>query len=376
MPLKRVCLAVCVGVATVLLTGCGDPGWVQVSPNGDYVTVVRKPPDAPANSEELELELHHIDRRTTTPIFRFSRDEKSSNAGWVYNVQWTPDSRALCFSWLPFESPDAEGSSAANDARPTETVQPTEFQPRLMLYEVASGQLTQLPISVHAPRWSPDGRLLIGVGEEDTLCIYRTDTWNCTQRIPISEGEFTGVVVWEWAHWLQTTPPKAVVHLGVMSDEPLLARRARRGNLFILHKEQLMPLTTSGDVQAFWVDRTGVVVRWVRVQHKKFLAVYERPLQGTAARRIALIPHTVLPADAHPDTTYYRFSPDGQKLAWYTEDNFYVLEIATGVVHTLNARALPDTKIEVLFDWRDSETLVVQRGLGLLETHTVRTLYP
>lgn len=79
---------------------------------------------------------------------------------------------------------------------------------------------------------------------------------------------------------------------------------------------------------------------------------------------------------AHPDTTYYRFSPDGQKLAWYTEDNFYVLEIATGVVHTLNARALPDTKTGVLFDWRDSETLVVQRGLGLLETHTVRTLYP
>lgn len=373
MPLKQVCLAVCVGVAAMLLTGCGDPGWVQVSPDGEYVTVMRLPPDAPADSEELELALHHIDRRTTTPIFRFSSDEKSLNAGRVYNVQWTPDSRALCFSWLPFESPDSGVSVAANDAHPAETVQPTVSQPRLMLYEVASGQLTPLPISVQAPRWSADGRFLIGVDEEDTLCIYRTDTWHCTQRIPTPEVGFTGVVMWEWAHWLQSNPPRAVIHLGFVSHNTL---RVRRGNLFMLQQGQLKPLTTSGDVQAFWVDRTGVVLRWVRVEPEKFLAVYERPLQGTAVRRIALIPDAVLPADAQPDTTYYRFSPDGQRLAWYTEDNFYVLEIATGVVHTLNACALPDAKLGVFFDWRDSETLVVQRGLGLLETHTVRSLSP
>lgn len=273
-----------------------------------------------------------------------------------------------------FESPDAEVPSAANDAHSAEAVQPTESRPRLMLYEVASRQLTQLPISVHAPRWSADGRLLIGVGEEDTLYIYRTDSWDALQRIPIPQDDFTEVMVWEWAHWLQTTPPKAVIHLGVVSHGSLRARR--KGNLFMLQQGQLTPLTTTGDVQAFWVDRTGVVLRWVRVEPKKFLAVFERPLQGTQVRRIAFIPHTVLPADAHPYATYYRFSPDGRRLAWYTKDNFYVLEIATGVVHTLNARALPDTDLGVSFDWRDSETLVIQRSLELLEIHAVRTLSP
>jgi hypothetical protein len=70
-------------VAAVLFSGCGDQGWVCVSPDGQYATIVRQPPDAPADSATLELALHHIDRRQTTPIVRFSLDENSPHAGWV-----------------------------------------------------------------------------------------------------------------------------------------------------------------------------------------------------------------------------------------------------------------------------------------------------
>jgi len=57
-----------------------------------------------------------------------------------------------------------------------------------------------------------------------------------------------------------------------------------------------------------------------------------------------------------------------------------VLDIATGVVHTLNAYTPKTVKRGALlemdsagvagFDWRDAETLVIQRG-GHLELHTV-----
>ena len=131
---------------------------------------------------------------------------------------------------------------------------------------------------------------------------------------------------------------------------------------------------------------SGVVTRWVRVEHGKFLAVFERPLQGGAPRRLALIPNDTLSANARPDQTYYRFSPDGQRLAWYTDEGFYVLDIATGVVHTLNAYAPKVVKQGALqkmglaspfgFDWRDGETLVIQRDTGQLELHSVRVLNP
>jgi len=57
-----------------------------------------------------------------------------------------------------------------------------------------------------------------------------------------------------------------------------------------------------------------------------------------------------------------------------------VLDIATGIVHTLNAYIPKTVKQGALlemslaseegFDWRDAETLVIQRG-GHLELHTV-----
>jgi hypothetical protein len=80
------------------------------------------------------------------------------------------------------------------------------------------------------------------------------------------------------------------------------------------------------------------VLRWARVQPGKFLAVFERPLQGGAPRRIALVPYATIPGDAQVyEETFYRFSPDGQRLAWCTDYGVSVLEIATGVIRTLHA---------------------------------------
>jgi len=385
MRLKRMSIALCMLVAAVLFSGCGDQGWVRVSPDGQYVTIVRKPPDAPDGSIDTELALYHIDRREITPIVRFSLDSNSPYNSWVRNCQWTPDSRAVCFAWL--ESPDAKVTSSENSEQPAaDAVQTSESKSGLMLYEIASGRLVRLPIAVEAPRWSTDGNYLIGLGEEDTLHIYRTDSWVCAQRLPIPKDYYDDAVIWDWAHWLQSDPLRVVIHLGTegyLDPESLWGPKVRRGDLYLLRGAQLIPLTTTGDVQAFWVDRSGVVMRWARVEHEKFLAVFERPLQGGAPRRLVLIPNETLEANAEAEDTYYRFSPDGQRLAWYTDEGFYVLDIATGAVHTLNAYAPKTVKQGTLFemglaspigfDWRDAETLVLQRG-GLLELHTVGRL--
>jgi hypothetical protein len=140
-----------------------------------------------------ELALYHIDRRQTTPIVRFSLDENSPHAGWVYNCQWTPDSRAVCFTWLHAEEPtDAEATPSENgDATPAETAQTSNSEHSLMLYEIASGRLTELPISVQAPRWSADGKYLMGLSDDEeppSIHIYRTDTWVCTQQIRIPKS--------------------------------------------------------------------------------------------------------------------------------------------------------------------------------------------
>jgi hypothetical protein len=394
MRFKRISTAVCLAIAAVLFSGCGDQGWVRTSPDGQYVTIVRRPPDAPADSEDTELALYHIDRRQTTPIVRFSLDKNSSHKGWVHDCQWTPDSRAVCFAWLRAEEPtDAEATPSENgDATPADTAQTSDAKYSLMLYEVASGRLAELPISVHAPRWSADGKYLMGLSDDKnqlSIHIYRTDTWVCTQQIRIPREYYDKVVAWDWAHWLQSDPPRVVIHLGAaefLDTKSWWGPQVRRGNLYLLRGAQLIPLTTTGDVQAFWVDRSGVVTRWVRVEHGKFLAVFERPLQGGAPRRLALIPNETLPANAEHNETYYRFSPDGQRLAWYTDEGFYVLDIATGVVHTLNAYTPKVVKQGALqkmglaspfgFDWRDAETLVIQRSSERLELHSVRVLEP
>ncbi|MCS7208896.1 MAG: hypothetical protein NZ874_04915 [Fimbriimonadales bacterium] len=111
--------------------------------------------------------------------------------------------------------------------------------------------------------------------------------------------------------------------------------------------------------------------------------MFERSVYGGTPRRLVQIPHTTLKADADYDDTYYRFSPEGDKLAWYTDEGFYVLDLSTGVVRTLYAAypgsargglvsELYETKC-IGFDWRDDEALVIQRGAEL-ELVTIRRL--
>jgi len=389
MRLTRVLNALAALLMGMMLLGCIIPmGWVHTSPDGQYVTVVRKPPDAPADSNDLELALYHIDRRQTTPVVRFSRDEDPPNPSFLYDCGWTPDSRAVYFTLLV----GAKKPSSENGENGTaNAAQGSELKPQVMLYEVASGRLIQLPIEVYLPRWSADGKYLMGLGWEESkpsIRIYHTDTWIHTQQVSLPEG--WDIATFEWAHWLKSEPATAVIHLDAKRSSDAHGR-----NLYLLRGAQLIPLTTTGDVQAFWVDKTGVVLRWARVQSGKFLAVFERPLQGGAPRRVALVPYATIPEDAQVyGETFYRFSPDGQRLAWWTDYGVSVLEIATGVIRTLHAhkpKAADKTSTDgeswifmfelkepsiIGFDWRDAETLVIQGDLGHLELHSVRTFYP
>jgi hypothetical protein len=93
-----------------------------------------------------------------------------------------------------------------------------------MLYEIASGRLTELSISVQAPRWSADGKYLMGLSgdeEQPSIHIYRTDTWVCTQQIRIPREYYDKVVAWDWAHWLQSDPPMTVDSLGRQKDSQI-----------------------------------------------------------------------------------------------------------------------------------------------------------
>ena len=85
MRFTRVLNAFAALLTGMLLLGCIIPmGWVRTSPDGQYVTIVRKPPDAPADSADLELALYHLDRREISPILRFSFDEDSPHRGLLH----------------------------------------------------------------------------------------------------------------------------------------------------------------------------------------------------------------------------------------------------------------------------------------------------
>lgn len=149
MRLKRLIVGLLALLTAVLFSGCGEWGWVRVSPDGQFTTVARKPPDAPEDSPEIELAIYHLERRQTVPVFRFSLDDRSPLAGWVYNCQWTPDSRGM-LQWLRRAAdgaPTTDGDSAeATDAK---------YEHKVMLYEVATGRLQELPIEANAPAGAP-----------------------------------------------------------------------------------------------------------------------------------------------------------------------------------------------------------------------------
>ncbi|MCS7300774.1 MAG: hypothetical protein NZ556_04385 [Fimbriimonadales bacterium] len=374
----------------VWLSGCGDQGWVRVAPDGRSVTIVRAG-EVSKGETYAELALYDLDRNTTTPIARFDLGHESPLPfDRVYNCQWMPDSRALSF--IALEEVPSTPSEPVPDAEAEVASASQEQRRSLMLYEVASRNLLRLPIELPtAANWSRDGKYLIVYHDgTDTIAVYRADTWTRIGAVKVPDEYNDDIFVWEWAVLLADAPPSALVLLGgttvvVHRDNPSHpADLARAGDLYLWRGEHLTPFTTSDDVQAFWVDPTRSVVRWVRVKHQEFLAVHERHLHGGAPKRLILIPHITLKADARRDCTYYRFSPNGDRLAWYAEDSFYVLEIPTGIVRRLST-ARPkearggivsalETAKTVGFDWRDDETLVVQRGAEL-ELVSLRRLH-
>jgi len=374
------------------LSGCGDQGWVRVSPDGKYTTLIR---EVKLSEEEgyLELLLYDFERHETTLIARFSPDGRPKlPLGWVMNCQWTPDSRALSFVATESEETPSENAPALSvqESEALDEAQPSRRY--LMLYERASRKLLRLPIeSPSAANWSRDGKYLIVYDEQsETISVYRSGVWTRVGSVEVPSAYYDRVVSWEWAVLLSDAPLGALVLLGdtvsraQWGDTNFVEEGARQGNLYLLREGRLTPFTTSNDVQAFWVDDAQSIVRWVRVKHGEYLAVFERTLHGDAPRRLILIPHPTHKSDAKAHSTYYRFSPGGDKLAWYTDEGFYVLDIARGVVRTLHTAQSKSaqggivSELETLgfygFDWRDNESLVIQRGDDL-EMVSVRRLW-
>lgn len=370
------------------LSGCGDQGWVRVSPDGRYTTLIR-PVQSVQSSEDkeyFELSLYDFERHETTPIAQFRPQEPLTTPFvWVMHCQWTPDSRALSFIAIELEPSESEDSLAPRIQEPEASDEAPSFRHSLMVYEPASRTLLRLPIEApSAANWSRDGKHLIVYTEgSKTINVYRAGVWTRVVSVE-NTTEYDDIVAWEWAVLLSDAPVSALVLLGDLDDSLWGARKVRRGNLYLLRGGRLTPLTTSGDVQAFWVDAAQSVVRWVRVEHEEYLAVFERPLYGGVPRRLILIPHAIHPSDAQAYHTYYRFSPSGDKVAWYTEEGLYVLDIGRGTVRTVNAMLPTNAQGGVIsglenfnsygFDWRDNETLVIPRG-DELDIVSVRRLW-
>lgn len=386
---------VCLAVA-LSLSGCGDQGWVRTSPDGKYATVVI-PYEISDEEKYAELSLYDLDRNTITPIARFTLESQALSTIpflWIANCQWTPDSRALSFIAIPAapSEPTPETDQKDEDGSSAE-----EAHTHVILYELGSGMLKRLPIEEPAAaQWSRDGRyLMVYHGNDNTIAVYRTDTWVRVAALKVPDDYYNSIISWEWAAMLSETPMSMLALLG--RTEPFASSETtdgcwwwssndvQVGDLYLVRGGQMVPFTTTGDVMAFWVDATNTVVRWARVKHEKYIAVFERSVYGGAPKRLALIPHAEVPANAEDDKTYFRFSPNGDKLAWYNPEGLYVLDIPSGVVHRLMAASARDARGGVLqqleddspagFDWRGNETLVIQRGSNL-EMLSVRSLKP
>ncbi len=372
------------------LSGCGDQGWVRVSPDGRYTTIIRGV-KVSEDEEYAELALYEFDRDNATSITQFSLEAGSKAPyQWLVGCQWTPDSRALSFIVQEVEPavPDEPAQEADTTAEGESTNEAARCS--LMLYELASRKLLRLPIdSPAAAQWSRDGKyLMVYHDNTDTVAVYRANTWTRVGAVEIPDEYYNDIIAWDWAVLLSDAPLSVLVLLGDSgtgrSEDGVWSSMGREGNLYLWRGGRLTPFTTSDDVQAFWVDATSSVVRWARVKHEEYLVVFEGSLHGGAPRRLALIPHATIKANARYYETYYRFSPQGDKLAWYTDEGFYVLDIATGTVRTLytahpkEARGGVVRELETTgcigFDWRDNETLVIQRREEL-EQVSIRRLW-
>ncbi|MFN4032127.1 MAG: hypothetical protein ACK4ME_00655 [Fimbriimonadales bacterium] len=380
-------------MAALALSGCGDQGLVRVSPDDKYATVAI-PHEISDDEMYWELCLYDLDRDTITPITQFSWDTQTVSTIpflWIANCQWAPDSRALSFIATAAASSDPTPETNREDESGNS---PEETPTWVMLYELGSGILKRLPIEEPAAaQWSRDGKYLMVYHQNDnTIAVYETNTWVRVAALEVPKDYYDEIVSWEWATILTETPMSMLALLGeskkqtsseMTGDLRWSSDTLRFGDLYLVRGGQMVPFTTTRDVMAFWVDATNTVVRWARVKHENYIAVLERSVYGGAPKRLALIPHAEIPASANAYETYYRFSPNGDKLAWYDPKGLYVLDISSGKVHRLISVSALEARGGVTqefahdavtgFDWRGNETLVIQRELNL-ETLSVRPL--
>lgn len=318
------------------LVGCiGVLNFVRTSPDGRYATVLA------GDETRSKLLLYDLDTRETTEVYA-----TQSLSLEFYDIQWHPNSRAFCFV-------------VSRDSEP----------PRLMLYELDSRRLRQLPVELPIlARWSRDGeRLLVLSDTEKTrrYDLYDTASWQRVRSYPdltrnVAGGDTTILYVFRDERVLTLGNPDTRG-----DDFP------QGSNLYLFSGNRWQPYTTTGDVATFWVAPDEERVRWVRLHGHKWLAIFESPLAQRTPRRLALLENSAFIEEGYT----YRFSPDGTKLAWCDAETVYVLNLQNSTIRRLTMLDLQPRKVATLlgessdsrydvvgFDWRDSDTLVIQRG--------------
>ncbi len=373
MRIAKIGAGVCLVVFLLFALGCfSGLGLVRSSPDKRYITVVI-PVDKPtrnnsdSDTQALQLCVYDLQTHELIPVFR--ADSLTISA-----CQWSPDSQRLVF-W--------ESDSKADP---------------LYLFDLPSRQLNRPPMEEVGPAiWSHDGSYLL-VAHEATarrplrLIWYQTSDWTKAHSVEMPT-EISNVASFEWAHTLPDSPFSAIVHLGIARSEnsPYYTSDKPKHDLYRVQGNTITPLTTTGDVKAFWVSPKEERLRWARVQSGRFLAVFERNLSTGAVKRVLLVESSTIPIY---DGYAYRFSPDGERLAWEDEDGVAILTIPTREIHRIQAISLDESqkahsssqqsgwldqpesgKMPTLgFDWQGNETLLMLRSD--LEAYTFHRLQP
>ncbi|GBC92340.1 hypothetical protein HRbin15_00806 [bacterium HR15] len=340
-------LRILIAVALLItLLGCiGFLNLVRTSPDGRYLTVID------SDESRSRLLLYDLNTHETTEVYT-SKDDSLD----FYDIQWRPDSQAFCF------------------------VATHEREYSLMLYEVDSHRLAQLPVeSPGLARWSRDGRQLLVLNTangEDRYELYDTASWTRVRSYPSPFNyQASDTVI------AQLLRDERVLILGKPTDT---SDNFPQGyNLYLFSGNRWQPYTTTGDVVAFWVAPDESSVRWVRQHRDKWLAVFESPLGKRMPRRLALLENGAFAQEG----VIYRFSPDGMKLAYWTEEGVCVLNLQTNTVRVIELLDLSPRKVSGGFgeslqtrypilglDWRGSDTLVIQRRgeVEMLSVHSLR----
>lgn len=356
MRIAQTGIALCLSGLALLLLGCSGMGWVSVSPDGKYVTFVGSVPDQEDDRKELDLRLYNLQTGESTSLIVLDLENR-----WIGSCQWSPDSRKIVFSVI-------------DDVK-------SEQKMRLYMYDLSTQQFAALPIEdAGTACWSADGRYLLAacitgaptVKPQLYLNWHRVSDWNRVHSVAMPKG-LQHASLLQWAVGLTDEQFHSFVHLAT--------QLGTEGNLYRVRGNNIKPLTTTGDVTTFWVAPAGDRMRWARAKPGRFIAVFERDLTTDEVRRLRLLDSS---EESIAEGYAYRFSPGGVRLAWHQATGVYLLDISTGeLLRIVSSFPVPkDGSIKLIqdwdgvvgFDWRDDDTLIVQRS-NRLDVHTMRDLW-